>query len=143
MFFFLMIRRPPRSTRTDTLCPYTTLFRSHRARAVRPDAAAAPSARRRSWVRFAAAHQRVRGYGQAHRPRYRRSGSAPYHPAVRVLPAAPPAPHALPETYAFAHTRPAYPSYLKPAQGRIAHNAAGRRTPNEGHDLEATVAYRH
>src|SRR3546814_11368124 len=26
--FFLMIRRPPRSTRTDTLCPYTTLFRS-------------------------------------------------------------------------------------------------------------------
>src|SRR3546814_11361235 len=31
-FFFLMIRRPPRSTRTDTLFPYTTLFRS----AVRP-----------------------------------------------------------------------------------------------------------
>src|SRR3546814_16717804 len=28
MFFFLMIRRPPRSTRTDTLFPYTTLFRS-------------------------------------------------------------------------------------------------------------------
>src|SRR3546814_1725331 len=27
-FLFLMIRRPPRSTRTDTLCPYTTLFRS-------------------------------------------------------------------------------------------------------------------
>src|SRR3546814_3834207 len=35
--FFLMVRRPPRSTRTDTLFPYTTLFRSgpapaHRAR---------------------------------------------------------------------------------------------------------------
>src|SRR3546814_1033984 len=29
-FFFLMIRRPPRSTRTDTLFPYTTLFRSQR-----------------------------------------------------------------------------------------------------------------
>src|SRR3546814_5517998 len=29
-FFFLMIRRPPRSTRTDTLFPYTTLFRSNR-----------------------------------------------------------------------------------------------------------------
>src|SRR3546814_10341867 len=29
LFFFLMIRRPPRSTRTDTLFPYTTLFRSH------------------------------------------------------------------------------------------------------------------
>src|SRR3546814_17482801 len=28
-FFFLMIRRPPISTRTDTLFPYTTLFRSH------------------------------------------------------------------------------------------------------------------
>src|SRR3546814_3755489 len=28
MFCFLMIRRPPRSTRTDTLFPYTTLFRS-------------------------------------------------------------------------------------------------------------------
>src|SRR3546814_15157232 len=33
VFFFLMIRRPPRSTRTDTLFPYTTLFRSPRARA--------------------------------------------------------------------------------------------------------------
>src|SRR3546814_16445486 len=28
-FFFLMIRRPPRSTLTDTLFPYPTLFRSH------------------------------------------------------------------------------------------------------------------
>src|SRR3546814_10688366 len=28
LFVFLMIRRPPRSTRTDTLFPYTTLFRS-------------------------------------------------------------------------------------------------------------------
>src|SRR3546814_2418497 len=37
MLFFLRIRRPPRSTRTDTLFPYTTLFRSrgrtHRASA--------------------------------------------------------------------------------------------------------------
>src|SRR3546814_5676124 len=30
--FLLMIRRPPRSTRTDTLFPYTTLFRSKNAR---------------------------------------------------------------------------------------------------------------
>src|SRR3546814_11594228 len=30
-FFFLMIRRPPRSTRTYTLFPYTTLFRSPEA----------------------------------------------------------------------------------------------------------------
>src|SRR3546814_1620934 len=28
-FFFLIRRRPPRSTRTDTLFPYTTLFRSN------------------------------------------------------------------------------------------------------------------
>src|SRR3546814_12095758 len=33
-FFFLMIRRPPRSTRTDTLFPYTTLFRSPACRHV-------------------------------------------------------------------------------------------------------------
>src|SRR3546814_14358614 len=31
ILFFLMIRRPPRSTRTDTLFPYTTLFRSEAA----------------------------------------------------------------------------------------------------------------
>src|SRR3546814_3877145 len=31
-FFFLILRRPPRSTRTDTLFPYTTLFRSSRQR---------------------------------------------------------------------------------------------------------------
>src|SRR3546814_1336263 len=35
LFFFLMIRRPPRSTRTDTLFPYTTLFRSKDAIAER------------------------------------------------------------------------------------------------------------
>src|SRR3546814_395780 len=53
--FFLMIRRPPRSTRTDTLFPYTTLFRS----AWRSSASAAATgsswansrekARKRSW----------------------------------------------------------------------------------------------
>src|SRR3546814_16152702 len=36
VFFFLMIRRPPRSTRTDTLFPYTTLFRSLRRPVSRP-----------------------------------------------------------------------------------------------------------
>src|SRR3546814_20540997 len=36
---FLMIRRPPRSTHTDTLCPYTTLFRSYlRSQRTRADA---------------------------------------------------------------------------------------------------------
>src|SRR3546814_4141719 len=58
LFFFLMIRRPPRSTRTDTLFPYTTLFRSLRIdrrqyRAVRVRRAAmvsiAPGQLRRLW----------------------------------------------------------------------------------------------
>src|SRR3546814_7563395 len=40
-FFLLMIRRPPRSTRTDTLFPYTTLFRS-RARLPTPGQNRAP-----------------------------------------------------------------------------------------------------
>src|SRR3546814_3685135 len=35
-FFFLMIRRPPRSTRTDTLFPYTTLFRSRKRQPRQP-----------------------------------------------------------------------------------------------------------
>src|SRR3546814_11416758 len=42
LLFFLMIRRPPISTRTDTLFPYTTLFRSDRhgrPRAQRTEAA--------------------------------------------------------------------------------------------------------
>src|SRR3546814_17133796 len=53
-FFFLMIRRPPRSTRTDTLFPYTTLFRSdvrrgrlHPGRAGMAGAAAPDRPRRR------------------------------------------------------------------------------------------------
>src|SRR3546814_11240663 len=35
--FLLKIRRPPRSTRTDTLFPYTTLFRSHAHRVILGD----------------------------------------------------------------------------------------------------------
>src|SRR3546814_7687153 len=44
-----MIRRPPRSTRTDTLFPYTTLFRSRPARGspARPHSAAPPHPRPR------------------------------------------------------------------------------------------------
>src|SRR3546814_2172418 len=43
-----MIRRPPRSTRTDTLFPYTTLFRSPRAALVRRHARGDCHGRRRS-----------------------------------------------------------------------------------------------
>src|SRR3546814_12339936 len=45
LIFFLMIRRPPRSTRTDTLFPYTTLFRSQ------------PTTRLR-WLRLRNIHRR-------------------------------------------------------------------------------------
>src|SRR3546814_5973825 len=61
-FFFLMIRRPPRSTRTDTLFPYTTLFRSHHA-------AAARGLRRRtafSAAAFRAAGPRLRPRSEEH-----------------------------------------------------------------------------
>src|SRR3546814_1874861 len=60
-----MIRRPPRSTRTDTLFPYTTLFRSYRlcnrrsrsARQARPDLAqAVPRHRRRRFQRASPAY---------------------------------------------------------------------------------------
>src|SRR3546814_7295952 len=49
-YFFVMMRRPPRSTRTDTLFPYTTLFRSRAAG--RPGARrghGGPHAQRRGW----------------------------------------------------------------------------------------------
>src|SRR3546814_18273031 len=46
--FFLMIRRPPRSTRTDTLFPYTTLFRSPRGAAERRSAQQLPAAAQRA-----------------------------------------------------------------------------------------------
>src|SRR3546814_3339807 len=39
--FFVMIRRPPRSTRTDTLFPYTTLFRSGAAQLAEHEVAVA------------------------------------------------------------------------------------------------------
>src|SRR3546814_3190961 len=46
-----MIRRPPRSTRTDTLFPYTTLFRSHRGIAVLRDGGMGSAKRERQEYR--------------------------------------------------------------------------------------------
>src|SRR3546814_18138214 len=43
IIFFLMIRRPPKSTRTDTLFPYTTLFRSTGHRLDRPERTRRPA----------------------------------------------------------------------------------------------------
>src|SRR3546814_6306918 len=63
IFFFLMLRHPPRSTRTDTLFPYTTLFRS-----------AARTARRNAVDILAQARGRYEGEG---------CGGASWH--IRVL----------------------------------------------------------
>src|SRR3546814_8306404 len=49
LFFFLMIRRPPRSTRTDTLFPYTTLFRSA-GRCPAPASTAGRAGERNPWA---------------------------------------------------------------------------------------------
>src|SRR3546814_4291765 len=55
LFFFLMIRRPPRSTRTDTLFPYTTLFRSRQVEAARAAYLASAAARDAATLSVAAA----------------------------------------------------------------------------------------
>src|SRR3546814_6569901 len=58
-----MIRRPPRSTPTDTLFPYTTLFRSDAARRGTMDRAArdrAPARPRRLYDRVAVRRHRLR-----------------------------------------------------------------------------------
>src|SRR3546814_20605662 len=52
MFFFLRIRRPPRSTRTDTLFPYTSLFRSGGSIRLVPD----PSMKVAEWDALLHAH---------------------------------------------------------------------------------------
>src|SRR3546814_9477415 len=71
-FFFLMIRRPPRSTLTDTLFPYTTLFRSAR------------TAHRRLLRRCGGrgTHPRARGGQRVRRPHRPRCGPRPAHAAV-------------------------------------------------------------
>src|SRR3546814_4560143 len=56
IFFFLMIRRPPRSTRTDTLFPYTTLFRS-----TGPASPTSRTSRRRSSWSSASASRQTQG----------------------------------------------------------------------------------
>src|SRR3546814_9072892 len=71
-----MIRRPPRSTRTDTRFPYTTLFRSHEA------------TRRTAADRQAASHRRPRrtsgplaAHAPGHEPGEARGSDRPHLPA--------------------------------------------------------------
>src|SRR3546814_12104301 len=60
---FLMIRRPPRSTRTDTLFPYTTLFRSAmRTAYVGNDVAQRLEAMQRFWFQEGADRPDYAGY---------------------------------------------------------------------------------
>src|SRR3546814_4602105 len=76
LFFFLMIRRPPRSTLTDTLFPYTTLFRSLCAPR---DRAGSPVAGKRSAARSTASRappERRRASSLPSRRRRYRSRSA-------------------------------------------------------------------
>src|SRR3546814_19200070 len=55
-----MIRLPPRSTRTDTLFPYTTLFRSNRPPARSP----APGGAERRWPRNACGRARLPAFAE-------------------------------------------------------------------------------
>src|SRR3546814_3073442 len=77
-----MIRRPPRSTRTDTLFPYTTLFRSAPARA-RRDAVARPRtlARRRAGSRHIDGDPRSGRAGHRHHRRWRDAPRKLFEPA--------------------------------------------------------------
>src|SRR3546814_3999264 len=78
--FFLMIRRPPRSKRTDTLFPYTTLFRSC---GTRPAAAYGGTARLLADRQISADRRRgralVRGddHHRIYRPQGARAGTDP------------------------------------------------------------------
>src|SRR3546814_19165534 len=66
-----MIRRPPRSTRTDTLFPYTTLFRSYRYRAAPAEALRHLRRSIQPGVANADRCRRVRDIPHAFRPAYR------------------------------------------------------------------------
>src|SRR3546814_714708 len=147
-FFFLRIRRPPRSTRTDTLFPYTTLFRSPGgrgrrllgqavlvARAAGPhprgDAALARGRRGRQRHRRRAAHRR-------HRP-----------PRVRQQRAGADRPHRVPPA-ALLHDPPRARLHAHPAarprlgRQRLRRGTHGRRAhPPPAQDPGAVRARRH
>src|SRR3546814_14979655 len=59
-----MIRRPPRSTRTDTLFPYTTLFRSNIKKAILGERVAPGRARQRKGVPMALGDRRYMSQAQ-------------------------------------------------------------------------------
>src|SRR3546814_13184677 len=115
-FFFLMIRRPPRSTRTDTLFPYTTLFRSDRRRRGRATRGAGRGV-------LAAARVDVGGAAPRRPGRQaRRRGDGGRHAPV------PPSAHARGRSSLYWPTRPcARPSQRRP-RALQRQDALGRRT---------------
>src|SRR3546814_7035204 len=72
-----MIRRPPRSTRTDTLFPYTTLFRSSKPAAARPANGPTPRSSRWGKGRFPTSFS-------SHGSRKRSSSCATRSPGARI-----------------------------------------------------------
>src|SRR3546814_9662954 len=93
-----MIRRPPRSTRTDTLFPYTTLFRSRRlaARRVRPSGAVVPPRARAKGTASTAMAMAAIGVAVAPRPASGRTdarGGHRRHPRLARAEGIPPAIH--------------------------------------------------
>src|SRR3546814_16150250 len=132
VLFFLMIRRPPRSTRTDTLFPYTTLFRSCRrrgaGRGAAPDLSSAPHApepriptlppRRRMprgdrparpWPRHAAGRGAGTGLWRGRLRQLRRPLHRPRRARARVTGGAPP-----PTTRALPRPHTHHPSPTRP-----------------------------
>src|SRR3546814_7711177 len=84
MFFFLTRRRPPRSTRTDTLFPYTTLFRSRQAG--RGAAADCPGADHTDLANPHPSRRRTGGVRSRH---HRRRHRPPLSPSVQAIDAVP------------------------------------------------------
>src|SRR3546814_2063074 len=128
IFFFLMIRRPPRSTRTDTLFPYTTLFRACRRSTCRSAPSCCgcwarsrcsrrrgvqPGCRRRKQrdrsdpistvgAAMAATGRRNRGHGRSHKlPAH--NGCPDLHQSTSATNAEPPRPHHQEQRSMFAY----------------------------------------
>src|SRR3546814_5656306 len=149
LIYFLMIRRPPRSTRTDTLFPYTTLFRSRGAHARGPRLqhrrpGAVPALRLRAGRRAEELLlRRERGcpdhVGDRHRHR-RVPRPAPHHRAVA---AHPPPPHGAVTNHTRTHspvpTEPAIQTSSHHPPPPVAHAARLPRAPPRSRPRDHTA----
>src|SRR3546814_3542116 len=78
-----MIRRPPRSTRTDTLFPYTTLFRSDGVRSHQRPGARTRAGEHAAGIHRRTAREREEADARADTPRRTRHGRG--YPAPRAI----------------------------------------------------------